>query len=62
MVAEERKASWSFWAELRELSKPQQARRVPAMPRKMKPTSNPPAMGKERKDPREFISNGVVIE
>ena len=59
---EERKSSCSFWAELRELSNTQQARRVPAMPKKMKPTSNMPAVSKERNEPREFISNGVAIE
>ena len=59
---EERKSSWSFLAELRELSKTQQARRVPAMPKKIKPASNMPAVRTERNDPREFISNGVVME
>ena len=51
VVGEERKASWSFWAELRELSNTQQTKRAPAMPRKIKPTSNMPAVGKERNDP-----------
>ena len=57
----ERKSSWSFWAELRELSNTQQARRVTAMPKKMKPTSNMPALRRERIDPLEFISNGVLM-
>ena len=51
VVAEERKASWSFWAGLRELSNTQQTKRAPAMPRKMKPASNIPAVRKERNDP-----------
>ena len=62
VVEEERKSSWSFLAELRELSNTQQARRVPAMPKKIKPASNMPAVRTERNDPREFISNGVVME